>query len=173
MCQAVKEDHGDSIIYLDGAGYHKQTVNKVPTGSSRKQVMIDWLKSVGAQVPENATKDVLYVIVKQLKAENTRYKVKEIGAEFGHQVFFTPPYHPELNPIEKIWAALKNPVSTMSGTRTMEEVGSSILEVASSLEAKTWMGSWAATHDYLRQYASEVIEDCSESEAESDEDEAE
>ena len=35
----------------------------------------------------------------------------EIACEHGHEVIRTPPYHPELQPIEICWGVLKNEVA--------------------------------------------------------------
>lgn len=34
-------------------------------------------------------------------------KLREIAQKFGHIILPLPPYSPELNPIEKVWANLK------------------------------------------------------------------
>lgn len=36
------------------------------------------------------------------------YAAQVIAAEYGHLVYFTPPYHPELQPIELVWGQVKN-----------------------------------------------------------------
>ena len=38
----------------------------------------------------------------------THHAVDEIAAKSGHEVLRTPPYHPELQPIETCWAVVKN-----------------------------------------------------------------
>ena len=39
------------------------------------------------------------------------YEVYDIANKYGHKVFFTPPYSPLSNPIEKIWAVIKNRIA--------------------------------------------------------------
>ena len=39
------------------------------------------------------------------------YAVDEITASYGHKVLRTPPYHPELQPIETCWGVAKNHVA--------------------------------------------------------------
>ena len=36
------------------------------------------------------------------------YAIDEIATAHGHQVLRTPPYHPELQPIETCWGVVKN-----------------------------------------------------------------
>ncbi|KAF4028774.1 putative DDE superfamily endonuclease domain-containing protein [Phytophthora infestans] len=40
-----------------------------------------------------------------------RYQVTEIAAQYDHLVFFTPPYHPTLQPIELIWGIVKGRIA--------------------------------------------------------------
>jgi predicted RNA-binding protein with PUA-like domain len=39
------------------------------------------------------------------------YAADEIAASCGHRVLRTPPYHPELQPIETCWGVVKNYVA--------------------------------------------------------------
>ena len=52
-----------SLIVIDNAPYHSRRLEPVPTMSSRKQVMQDWLTAHGIQFPENCLKQELYAII--------------------------------------------------------------------------------------------------------------
>jgi transposase len=39
------------------------------------------------------------------------YEIDEMTQEKGHEVVRTPPYHPELQPIEICWGVVKNEVA--------------------------------------------------------------
>ncbi len=39
------------------------------------------------------------------------YKLDEIATEQGHEILRTPPYHPELQPIETCWGVVKNAIA--------------------------------------------------------------
>ena len=39
------------------------------------------------------------------------YVLDEIAVEQGHEILRTPPYHPELQPIETCWAIVKNQIA--------------------------------------------------------------
>ena len=39
------------------------------------------------------------------------YVLDEIASEQGHEVLRTPPYHPELQPIETCWGIVKNEIA--------------------------------------------------------------
>jgi hypothetical protein len=46
----------------------------------------------------------LYDLIKLNKPKHKCYVIDQLLAEKGHTVFRLPPYHPDLNPIELIWA---------------------------------------------------------------------
>ena len=74
--------------------------------------MEEWLTSVGLPIPEGVTKAMLYEnCIKPIRKEHIKYDCVEIAKEYGQTVSYTPPYHPELQPIELVWAWVKNPVA--------------------------------------------------------------
>jgi hypothetical protein len=46
----------NTLIVMDNASYHSRRLQKIPTKSSTKQEMKDWLTSLGMQFPERASK---------------------------------------------------------------------------------------------------------------------
>jgi hypothetical protein len=50
------------------------------------------------------------------------YKVDGIVAEHNHNILRLPPYHPELNPVELIWATVKDWVAQNNTTFRMDDV---------------------------------------------------
>jgi transposase len=55
----------------------------------------------------------LVEILKKLAPEPS-YAIDEIARVHGHEVIRTPPYHPELQPIETCWAVVKNHIARNS-----------------------------------------------------------
>ena len=49
-------------------------------------------------------------MVRKMAPEPT-YAIDVIARQHGHEVIRTPPYHPELQPIEMCWGILKNEVA--------------------------------------------------------------
>jgi hypothetical protein len=49
-------------------------------------------------------KEQLYEIIKAYKLKYKNFLADEIMTANGHTVLRLPPYHPDLNPIELIWA---------------------------------------------------------------------
>ncbi|GES79742.1 hypothetical protein H257_11777 [Rhizophagus clarus] len=43
LCETIYEKYGSVNIHMDGARYHKRRVESIPTSSTKKQEIIDWL----------------------------------------------------------------------------------------------------------------------------------
>nr|CAH7759611.1 unnamed protein product [Callosobruchus chinensis] len=53
----------------------------------------------------------LYSLTKIYKPRYKTYEIDKIMTEAGHSVLRLPPYHPDLDPIELLWAFLKQYVA--------------------------------------------------------------
>jgi transposase len=72
-------------------------------GSIRKEEIVEFLKALKAHL-----KQPLLVIWDGLKAHRSRLVRDYLDALNGHiQIAFLPPYAPDLNPVEYLWAWLK------------------------------------------------------------------
>lgn len=72
-------------------------------GSIRKEEIVEFLKALKAYL-----KQPLLIIWDGLKAHRSRLVREYLDALEGHiQIAFLPPYAPDLNPVEYLWAWLK------------------------------------------------------------------
>lgn len=62
----------------------------------------------------------------------------ELLEAHGHSVLRLPPYHPELNPIEKIWATVKNWVGTNNVSFKLQDVETLTRQKFSSITVEEW-----------------------------------
>lgn len=158
LCKNAKEDHGPCDIKLDGAGYHKRNTTKTPTSASKKEEMKLWLEAKSISIPEPATKAVLYGLIKENKPPPS-YRVWEIAKEYGHRVIFTPPYHPELQEIEVIWACAKQ-YCKKNPAGTFKELKNNILHGLNEVvTVKTWKGVHRKVWDFEDVYHLEMASD--------------
>lgn len=97
-----------SVLVIDNAPYYNSQFNKAPNSNSTRNVMISWLTERNIPFRNDMLKPDLYSLIKANKPAHRIYKIDTILAEHCHTVLRLPPYHPELNPIELIWATLKN-----------------------------------------------------------------
>jgi transposase len=118
----------DSLIIMDNASYHNTlSACSPPTSASTKDRILNWL--IENQIPceSNSLKAELIEVLKKI-ATSPIYEVDEIAKKQGHEILRTPPYHPELQPIELCWGIAKNHVArhcdfTLSNLKSQLEEG--------------------------------------------------
>lgn len=100
-----------SLIVMDNASYHNaQTEYSAPTALSSKDKIRKWLEQNNIYCRDDCLKPELVEIIKKLAPEPS-YVIDEIASKHGHEVIRTPPYHPELQPIETCWGVAKNHIA--------------------------------------------------------------
>jgi len=67
------------------------------------------------------------------------YEVDEIAIKSGHEILRTPPYHPELQPIELCWGIVKNHIArncdfTLSNLKLQLEEGFSKVKTSTCVK---------------------------------------
>lgn len=128
----------NSVVVMDNASYHNTLNVKAPTSSSRKSIILDWLREKRLPHSENMPKVLLYQIVKENKDKYCDYKVDRLFSESGHIVLRLPPYHPDLNPIEKIWAQIKDYVAKKNTSFKLDDAMKLAREKIAALTEKNW-----------------------------------
>ncbi len=100
-----------SLIIMDNAAYHNvlSTVS-APTPLCKKERIRSWLEKNNFPVKEDCLKAELVDILTRVGPQPT-YVLDEIANKQGHEVLRTPPYHPELQPIETCWGIVKNEIA--------------------------------------------------------------
>ena len=112
---------GPCVFILDNASYHRRS-NRLKPKSSRKADLATHLSDLSVLAQKNGgppldlPAPIHTLTVRQLRAlckthaPPSRPVIVDIAHSLGHKVLYTPPYHPELQPIETIWAVLKSKV---------------------------------------------------------------
>lgn len=127
-----------SVVVMDNASYHNVLQTKHPISNSKKDVMLQWLNARGILYEQNATKAELYRKIKQYKPGFAEYSIDAMFAAHGHTVCRLPPYHPELNPIEKIWASVKQWIASNNVTFKLGDVEKLAREKFATIGAEEW-----------------------------------
>jgi len=118
----------NSIIVMDNAPYHNiLSEYSPPTASCSKKKILKWLEQNKIYCRDDCLKSELLEILEKVTPEPI-YAIDEIAKSHGHEVLRTPPYHPELQPIETCWGVIKNHISrncnfTMSNLIEQLDVG--------------------------------------------------
>ncbi len=95
---------------MDNAAYHNVLAEEAfPKRGHSVKRLCEWLSD--NKIPW--TKDML-------KSE-PEFLIDNIACKHGHSILRTPPYHPELQPIETCWAIVKNHVAKYNDC-TMKKV---------------------------------------------------
>ncbi len=101
----------NSLIIMDNAPYHNiLSPHSAPTSSCKKERIKMWLEDYGYPLKDDCLKVEMIDILKNIAPKPT-YEVDEIASNQGHEILRTPPYHPELQPIEICWGLVKNSVA--------------------------------------------------------------
>jgi transposase len=103
-----------ALIIMDNASYHNVlSGHSAPTAICKKDRISAWLRNQGVPVSDDCLKAELVELLEKL-APAPVYALDELAAEHGHEILLTPPYHPELQPIETCWAVVKNQIARHS-----------------------------------------------------------
>jgi transposase len=101
----------NSLIIMDNAPYHNVlSPCSAPISTSKKEYMRFWLAKNNAPVSDDCLKPEMIELLKKIAPAPT-YAIDLIAEQAGHEVLRTPPYHPELQPIETCWGIVKNQVA--------------------------------------------------------------
>lgn len=101
----------NSLIIMDNASYHNAlSCQSPPTHQCSKKRIVEWLERNNVFCRDDCLKPELIEVLKKLAPE-PQFIIDEIAQSYGHEVIRTPPYHPELQPIEICWGIVKNHVA--------------------------------------------------------------
>lgn len=141
-----------SVVVLDNASYHNKQVDKCPTSNNTKSDMQKWLTKQNIPFSVDMLKAELYELIKIHKPLNIRYVIDGIFNGHGHEVLRLPPYHPELNAIELVWAEVKNWVAANNVTFKFKEVEELARKKFDTITAADWTKKCENVHNYEKNF---------------------
>ena len=101
----------NALIIMDNASYHNiLSPHSAPTIKCKKDKIRSWLEQNNIPLSTDCLKAEMIDILNKIAPPPT-YIIDEIATEHGHEILRTPPYHPELQPIETCWGVVKNQVA--------------------------------------------------------------
>lgn len=128
----------NAVIVMDNASYHSRRSEKIPTSSSRKKEMQDWLRSKNIGFHEDLVRVELLKLIQAHKAIYMKYVTDEIAKNNNKTVLRLPPYHCELNPIELVWAQIKNEVAAKNTTFKYNDVKNLLENAIKNVTSEKW-----------------------------------
>lgn len=121
----------------------------------KKEEMLNWLVEKELPADPKLTKPELYQIIQENKSRfPTIYKLDQLLEQHGHCVLRLPPYHPELNPIEKIWALVKNWVAAHNTTFKLADTEALTRQKFDNISEQEWFNIC----QHIKKYEEELIQ---------------
>ena len=126
-----------SLIVMDNASYHNTQIEKIPTKSSRKSEMREWLTRHSISYDDSDLKVDLMKKIKDAKPTK-QFETDVIADKFTHKVLRLPVAHPELNPIELACSVVKGYVAKHNQKFTLKEVEALVPEAINTVTPAMW-----------------------------------
>lgn len=101
----------NSLIIMDNASYHNVLAEEAfPKKSHTVKRLREWLSNNNIPWTKDMLKAELFELCSRL-ATKPEFLIDNIARKYGHSILRTPPYHPELQPIETCWAITKRHIA--------------------------------------------------------------
>ncbi|XP_037875263.1 uncharacterized protein LOC119630329 [Bombyx mori] len=137
-CQLLPNLPPNSVVVVDNASYYNKQSDPAPTANAKKVYMKKWLQEKEIPYDENMLKPQLFSLIKAHKEQHKTYSIDKILSNHNLSVLRLPPYHPDLNPIEMAWAAIKGYVSSKNVNWSTGKVIELVKEKVAAMGAPEW-----------------------------------
>jgi transposase len=132
----VPKNYGQGVTLLGAMNASGEVAALEVRGATDEQVMMVFITEVLSRtlLPGDC------VVLDNLTAHKTR-RVQSALAALGVEVYYLPPYSPDLNPIEKCWSKLKTYLRTKAA-RSYEKLSEAIsegLKTITAADTKNWV----------------------------------
>ncbi|ETV73678.1 hypothetical protein H257_11777 [Aphanomyces astaci] len=156
LCSTLRDTYGPTNIHMDGARYHKRNTTASPTSVNKKVDIQAWLTIEGIEFGQELTKAELLELVKARRRPPI-YAAQVIATNCGHTLYYTPPYHPELQPIKLIWGAVKNKIARRP-SKTVAELITRLHAHFNELDDELWVSAYRKVQGFEDAYLETVNE---------------
>lgn len=140
----------NSVIVMDNAPYHSHKVVTRPTARAKKADLLAYCRDdpfISLYCQQNNIILATTLLVSELRElikvqpKSSLYVVDEMAKAQGKRVLRLPPYHCELNPIELIWAQVKNWVARNNTTFKLPDVKNLFVEAIGTVTPDNWLNA--------------------------------
>ena len=156
LCKTLQR-YGSCHIHMDGAKYHVRCLNPKPNRNATRKQILEWYDANNYRLPRGARNQDLSVEKLREKVMEIdhapTYPTYDIARKYGHQIKKTPPYHCELQPIEKVWSMVKNRIAhDPVKDATAGSVRTRLLEEFARIKSSDLRSIWEKTVLQCKQY---------------------
>lgn len=155
LCVSLSEDYGPCRIHMDRASYHTRCVNPAPTTGWLKADISYWLWENCVYHELKMTKKELLEMVALHRQPKIFAAVKIAEENGGHEILYTPPYHPELQPIELIWGMVKNRIAADPAV-SMSQLKIRLIDEFRDVTSTNWTKAYKHAQAFVANYAAAV-----------------
>ncbi|PKC51707.1 hypothetical protein RhiirA1_447463 [Rhizophagus irregularis] len=125
LCETLHEKYGPVNIHMDGASYHKRRVENIPTSSTKKQEIVEWLTAHNISFSNELRKPELLELVQMHKEK----------------------------PIEGVWAVVKGEVARSGPHPNLLSIRNTLLDAfKNKINSKVILGLWRKTLKNAKAY---------------------
>lgn len=110
-------------IVMDNAPYYSIVKEKPPTAARKKAEIQNWLSKNSVEWSPLIMKPKITDLVQQYKPCKVPHEIDNLAHENGQTVLRIRLYHCQINPIELIWALVKEKVAKENTSFNLTEVG--------------------------------------------------
>ncbi len=133
---SVPKNYGESVTFLGAMTSDGIRAALQVRGATDEAVMLRFIEQVLAQLACAA--DV--IVLDNLTAHKTK-KVRAAFALLKVEVWYLPPYSPDLNPIEKCWSKMKTYLRQAAARsyQALSEALSAAMKTITAADARNWI----------------------------------
>jgi transposase len=113
----AKRGYNDCVIIMDNAKYHVAKPASAPVYKWKKAELKVACEQQGILVGPKDTKDIIWSKLQDYR-KNMLSVVEQMAQDAGHTVKFSPPHYSDLQPIELVWAVIKQRIGAQYTTDT-------------------------------------------------------
>jgi hypothetical protein len=126
----------------------------VPKKGWKKNRILRWLLEHGIPWGTDTRSATLLRLAAATKTK-TNYAANVIARKYGHLLFYTPPYHPELQPIEVVWGVVKNRIA-VAPAKSMADLKTKLGASLNKVSCRKWVGAYRKVQQKEGEYMMQV-----------------
>jgi len=151
-----------SVIVVDNTWFNFNWIysENYPKSKESKINLQKWLHEKGGKFSSLETSQELRERVKQIIPEDRKNELNEMALSMGHEIVQLPQYHYQYNPINLLWARVKEKCFKQNTTLKVEDIENSVYDTLNSVTIDEWKTCVTLSHKIQNDdYVKEVLRD--------------